>query len=222
MSYEGSPWQQAKALMGAHDLRPGQQFSAQYLSKPEHLAMVLARYRTAAHLIGKAETVLEVGCGEGIGAGILASGRRSYLGIDPDGDAISTASGIYTDWMNVGFTQVDATLPMVLGAREAVVSLDVIEHIDPDAESSFMKNIALHLFPRRGVCVIGTPNASAAHLASPESRAGHINLYSHARLESLMQDYFSTVLSFGMQDTGLHLGHPEMRHYLLFVGVGPL
>lgn len=219
-------WDDVKAIIGDRRITLGPTASQQWLEAPDHLAMVLARYRAAAALIGDAESVLEVGCGEGIGARILAQGRR-YAGIDTDADAIGHA------WRTV------ARCPMVfekldvfhvemmhddpLGRMaDAVVSLDVIEHIPTNREDDFMAVVVgmLRMSPH-GVCVIGTPNAAFDHLASPQSKAGHVNLYTHERLDALMSRYFHVVQSFGMQDTSLHLGHPDARHYLLMAGIGP-
>jgi 2-polyprenyl-3-methyl-5-hydroxy-6-metoxy-1,4-benzoquinol methylase len=200
----------------------GPSASYQYLRAPEHLAMVLARYRAASALIGDATNVLEVGCGEGIGAGILAQARACYRGIDTDEAAIEQARAVNSvgrlnKW---SFAASDALLTEDHAkVWDAVVSLDVIEHIPAEQEEEFLRNITRWLRDD-GICVIGTPNATAHHLASAASQAGHINNYDHERLSGLMRRHFKRVQSFGMQDVSLHLGHPEMRHYLVFVGFG--
>jgi hypothetical protein len=71
-----------------------------------------------------------------------------------------------------------------------------------------------------GICVVGTPSAVFDHLASPQSLAAHINTYTHDQLSALMSERFRVVQSFGMQDTALHIGHPDARHYLLMCGIG--
>lgn len=197
----------------------GPSASEQWLHAPEHLAMVLARYRAAAALIGDAPHVLEVGCGEGIGSAILAAGREEYWGIDADRAALDAARAVQP----FNYERADATAKTHhwhVASYNAVVALDVIEHIPPADEHAFMafcrSALGLH-----GVCVIGTPSAAFLHLASPESRAGHVNLYRHDRLHALMARHFHVVQSFGMQDTALHLGHPDARHYLLMAGIGP-
>ena len=81
MPQTSDPWQDAKRVIGDACLTLGPQASDQFLNAPEHLAMVLARYRAAAALIGGAESVLEVGCGEGIGAGILTFGWPSITAL---------------------------------------------------------------------------------------------------------------------------------------------
>ena len=212
-------WESARAIIGDQRVTLGPQASQQWTDAPDHLAFVLSRYRAAASLIGDAQSVLEMGCGEGIGARILAKGR-SYKGVDLDEDAIAVATNgqvvgglsfLVGDILKTGF-------PM--RRYGAVVSLDVIEHVPADREGDFMAFATGHLDPH-GVCVIGTPNAAFDHLASPQSRAGHCNTYTHERLYMLMARHFRVVQSFGMQDTSIHLGHPEARHYMLMAGIGP-
>jgi cyclopropane fatty-acyl-phospholipid synthase-like methyltransferase len=202
----------------------GPSASEQWRDAPDHLAMVLARYRAASALIGTAQTVLEVGCGEGIGGRILARGRH-YLGIDPDETAIAHAHGVL-DLPGYGAPARQIRVSAVedftgIAPFDAVVALDVIEHVAIEGEPAFMDAIVGALSPS-GVCVIGTPSAAFDHLASRRSRESHVNTYTHARLLTLMAQRFRVVQSFGMADTALHLGHPDARHYLLMCGIGVL
>lgn len=219
---DNNAWEDAKAIIGKRRVLAGPQLSQQLLDG-DHWVMVGARYRAAAALIGGAESVLEVGCGEGIGAGILAKGRRDYTGYDTDRDAFIIAAELARSPIeSMVFVQRDVCVRESQTARtfDAIVSLDVIEHIPADRETDLMTNIRWMLGDH-GVCVVGSPSANAAHLASPQSQAGHINLYTPDRLKALMARHFHTVQFFGMQDTALHTGHMEMSHYLLAVGIGP-
>lgn len=213
-----STWSDVKEILGTETVTLGPSISYQLMNDPGHVAMVLARYRAAAALIGNAASVVELGCGEGFGAGILAAGREWYLGYDNDRDVFATARAMNPDLI---FLYADAT-----GGRwaqshaEAVVALDVLEHIPPVDEAGFWATVRRILPDDEGVCVIGVPSASFDHLASPASRAGHVNTQTHAQLMATMRREFKFVQSFGMQDTALHLGHPDARHYHLAVGVG--
>ena len=224
------PWADAKEIIGTERVTLGPQASDQWLHAPDHLAMVLARYRAAAALIGDAETVLELGAGEGIGALILAKGRARYCGVDNDALSIEVARQTVGtppgdplgQWRpSISFAELDILTPRWLPGTiyESVVSLDVIEHVPAEREEEFV-GAATGALVSGGVFVVGTPNATFDHLASPQSHAGHINTYTHDRLHALMARHFRLVQAFGMQDVSLHLGHPDARHYLLMAGIG--
>ena len=197
----------------------GPQASHQWMHDPKHLLFVLARYKHAARLIGNARTVLELGCGEGIGARILGAGRDLWHGVDRDADALAVtretlpAPRYMTDLADVIGFQADRLYG-------SAVALDVVEHVPAEHEDGFMVSLAGALVPM-GVCVIGTPNATAAAYQSPQSQAGHVNLYQHDRLEALMRRHFRYVTILGMNDETLTTGYLPMAHYLLALGVGP-
>lgn len=209
-------WDAAKAIIGTERVLLGPQASAQWLHAPDHLAMVLARYRAAAALIGNAQDVLEAGAGECVGTGILARGRREYVGIDPDAEALAVASEVHRVPL-IAASVIDATWSQTF---DAVVSLDVAEHIDPSEETAFFENLCRALKPY-GRLVVGTPSAYMHHLASPASRAGHCNLFTPERLQARLDQHFHATQMLFMQDVAIHMGHPSAAHYILGVGIGP-
>lgn len=211
-------WDDVKAVMGTDRVTLGPQASYQWLHDQKHLLFVLARYKHAARLIGGAQSVLEIGCGEGIGARILADGRMAWRGIDTDAAALVVAA----DTLPAPRFVLDLANVVGFDAErlyDAAVSLDVIEHIPAAQEDVFMDGITINL-EDDGVCVIGTPNKTAEDYQSEASRAGHINLYHAERLEELMRRHFRNVTMFGMNDEVLTTGYLPMAHYLMAVGVG--
>ena len=99
-----------------------------------------------------------------------------------------------------------------------MISLDVIEHIPQSDEDSFMTTVCANLGDA-GLCLIGTPNITAAQYASPRSAVGHVNLFDAERLASLIGRYFEQVLTFGMNDEVVHTGFYPMCHYLFALGI---
>ena len=99
------------------------------------------------------------------------------------------------------------------GKYNTVVSLDVIEHILPENQGSFMDTIIENL-DDQGVCIIGTPNKSASIHASDSSREGHVCLYDARELRDFFQKKFHNVFIFGMNDEVVHTGFYDMCHYL--------
>lgn len=178
---------------------------------PKRLGFVLARYKLAKDIsyIPK-NSILELGCSEGIGISILKP--EYYLGIDIDEDAISVARNNYP---NHNFF-IDNFLNKQYGYFDLILSLDVIEHIPPDLEADFF-NTCKNNLSENGIVIIGTPNKSAEQYASEASKAGHINLYDHYRLRNSAKNYFKHVFMFGINDEIVHVGFEHMRHYIMAV-----
>ena len=105
-------------------------------------------------MIGQREHILELGCSDGIGASILAERASLYTGVDLDKPSLeiskqnlheSKYTFIHEDFMGKAF-----------GAFDAIVSLDVIEHILPEYEDIYFQTIMSNI-TENGICVIGTP-----------------------------------------------------------------
>ncbi len=159
--------------------------------------------------------LLELGCSEGIGTPILAEFARSYTGVDLDADAVAAAQRNFAA-ANRTFIA-DDFLGKTYGRFDAVVSLDVCEHIVPELEHKYFDTIAANITDT-GVAVVGTPNKTADQYASAMSKAGHVNLFDAAHLMRAMRRIFHNVFPFGINDEVVHTGYAPMCHYLVCVG----
>ncbi len=189
-------------------------------SDPRHLGFVLARYKFCAKMLAGKSKVLELGCGDAFGTMVVLQSVKSVHGIDfeslvlEDARARLAAEGV----KHCSFATHDITERPLGKKFDAAYSLDVIEHIPPEAEDRFMANVCNSLRPH-AICIIGTPNVEAQKYATPASAEGHINLKSAASLKELMLRYFHNVFIFSMNDEIVHTGFYPMAHYLLGVGV---
>jgi 2-polyprenyl-3-methyl-5-hydroxy-6-metoxy-1,4-benzoquinol methylase len=100
----------------------------------------------------------------------------------------------------------------VSGKFDAVYALDVLEHIPPAKESTFINNMISSLAPH-GVALIGTPSLQSQAYASAHSRIGHVNCKDQLELKKLMQRWFHNVFVFSMNDEVVHSGFHAMSHY---------
>ncbi|WP_051957798.1 class I SAM-dependent methyltransferase [Desulfobacter vibrioformis] len=195
-------------------------FTHQILCNPRHLLFTLSRYKAAARLLPRYRecAVLELGCNEGIGSLILAENATAFTGVDFDADGIAWArENLANDKLSF---IADDFLGKSYGTFDAVVSLDVIEHIAQQEESRFFDTILANL-TRDGICVMGTPNDTASRYASEESKKGHINMYTSERLYKASAERFKNVFFFGMNDEVLHTGFDHMCHYLMVLACNP-
>ena len=215
-STEKEAWDKVTSLLGQGQKVMGQHWSFNIYNDPKRLAFVLSRYKFAARLATQDKRVLELGCSEGLGGRILAEFAQSYTGIDLDEEAVAVAR---RNLPGEKYNFLDGNLlGKRLGTFDTVVSIDVIEHIDPTVEHQFFQTCYENL-DQDGICIIGTPNLTASAYASPASQEGHVNLFDGKRLKATLQEYFHNVFLFGLNDEVVHTGFTPMAHFLMAVGV---
>jgi 2-polyprenyl-3-methyl-5-hydroxy-6-metoxy-1,4-benzoquinol methylase len=211
---EGTDYQFATKCL---ELGPWTSYSL--LHDPKHMCFVLSRYKFCAKLLEGKQSVLEIGCGDGFGLPIVAQSVGHLDCIDWDERLILDNKKRLGHLKNVQFRHLDLNREVPAQKYDAAFSIDVLEHLDPDAEPTLMMNTCLCLEPD-GILIQGTPNITAQQYASPQSASQHINLKSHLTLRELLQRYFKNVFIFSMNDEVVHTGYGAMAHYLFGVGVG--
>ena len=103
----------------------------------------------------KGKTVLDVGCGTGLMAALIAkTGAKKVVGIDFSPDAIKTANELHTE-KNLNYLVADITDHK--DSYDAIISLGTLEHMDKPLET--LKLIKKHLSPG-GMILITSPNWS--------------------------------------------------------------
>lgn len=186
---------------------------------PKHVLFSLSRYKFCAKMLQGTKSVLEVGCGDGLGTSLLLQEVKNMHCIDIENIVIedNIKRNEYKD--RLSFECKNILDSPVGGEYDAVISLDVIEHISQQEEHTFLKNMLAPL-KNNGVAIIGTPNVTAQCYASSLSREGHVNLKNHDELKSLLLNYFENVFLFSMNDEVLHTGYSPMGHYIMALAVG--
>lgn len=186
----------------------------------KHLCFTLSRYKFVSKLLMYKENVnlLELGCQEAMGAIVFKQNIKlgKYLGIDLDEEAIDwNKKNLSNEFEFLCANFFDCTERLV-EQFDAVVSLDVIEHISHEMEDKYCEVICSSI-NNRGIAVIGTPNIMLSPYASEGSKIGHINLYDQARLYELMSKYFNNVFIFNMNDEVVNTGFAPMSCYIFAV-----
>ena len=193
------------------------------LTDPIYFAIYCARYKFVAKMLKQVRSVAEVGCGDGYGTVFLAEAAEHVEAFDIDEVMLADCQRRLSYRENLRFSYHDfvfATVPSLSEAFDAVVMVDVLEHIHSDEEELFLRNITDLLNPQ-GFAIIGTPNIEANKWASERSRATHINLKSGDSLRGSLSSHFGRVLLFGQNDEVLHTGFEGMCHYLWAICFAP-
>jgi 2-polyprenyl-3-methyl-5-hydroxy-6-metoxy-1,4-benzoquinol methylase len=180
---------------------------------PKHLLFILARYKFVAKMFTGYEKVLEIGCGDGIGTRMVQQEVGHVKAVDFDAVFIEDLNQrADPDWpLETGVH--DMLTGPVSGEFDGIYSLDVLEHIQPADEDTFIRNAVASLKPH-GSLIFGMPSLESQVYASPPSKAGHVNCKSAKNFKALMEKYFHHVFIFSMNDEVLHTGYYAMSHYI--------
>ena len=185
---------------------------------PKHLSFTLSRYKFAVKMIPPdCKTVLEVGCGEGLGGFMVVNETPAdYCGVDFDRDQITYALDHVKPRFpeRMTFLCQDVVSAPLEETFEALISMDVIEHLFPEEEQAFLNHMFSAL-ESGGAAIVGTPNQFSENHASLRSREGHVNLFDPDRLYATLKPFCSQVFIFSMNDEMVHTGFSKMAHYLI-------
>lgn len=147
-------------------------------------------YEEAARLL-QGQTVLDLGCNNGYGASILARSCREVDAVDVSAASIEDARRRFDD-ANIVFRQVDGgRLPFADAAFDAVVSFQVIEHVD-DVDA-YLSEI-VRVLKAGGRALFTTPNKKLRLKPGmkPWNRF-HVQEFTHDELRRLLVSYFARV-----------------------------
>jgi len=181
----------------------GSRFTGERLQPGDELfAVDLARHRAAYEFAAERVAglrVLDLGCGSGSGAQLLAERAASVVAIDrviPDApDRAST----------VAFCRADVAGPPLRGRRfDVVVSFQVIEHLaDP---SPYLRGIG-SLLTGGGSALLSTPNRALSDGVNPF----HVHEYGSQELRELLALHFAEVDLLGVGTSEGVRAHLEAR-----------
>lgn len=188
---------------------------------PRRLVFVLARYKFVSKMLSGKDNVLEVGCADAFGTRIVQQEVNKITAVDFDPLFLADAQErACPDWP-MTLLEHDMLQGPVPGQFDAAFTLDVLEHIEPEDEVLFMKNIISSLKPN-GVLIVGCPSLESQVHASPQSKAGHVNCKTGSVFKKDLEAYFENVFLFSMNDEVVHTGYHPMAHYLFGLCVGPI
>jgi 2-polyprenyl-3-methyl-5-hydroxy-6-metoxy-1,4-benzoquinol methylase len=183
------------------------------------LLIRLARYKFAARMLQKRDRVLEVGSGSGIGAFFLSQYCAHVTGLELKETELEEARGMNrrnnVEFISGDFFQMDPSLKF-----DAIVALDVIEHMPIEQGDELVRAMARHL-ASGGMAIIGTPSIYSYDYQSPQSKASHVKCYDQEELLELVRRSFSRAFAFSMNDEVLHTGYAKMAWYYFILAVLP-
>jgi SAM-dependent methyltransferase len=162
-------------------------------------ANFLGRYAFASKFVGPEATVLDLACGCGYGTAHLAEApRRLVIGLDQSVEATEYGRDHYAS-SRLRFLRGSATdLPFQSQSVDAVVALEMIEHVQDD------KGVlaeAYRLLKPGGVCVLSTPNRLVTGTVDKPSNPYHVREYTPDEFRALLRQSFCEFSLYGQDLT---------------------
>ena len=144
-------------------------------------------------------TVIEAGCGEGYGADILRAAGAQVLAIDYDGAVVDHVRRTYPRVQTMQANLID--LPLRSGTADAVVSLQVIEHL---WDLPALWNEVRRVLRPGGRVVVSTPNrltfSPGVARGEKPTNPFHVEEFDADQLVAMFTDAgFSDVMVFGVR-----------------------
>lgn len=146
----------------------------------------LHRYAVACAL-AEGRRVLDIACGEGYGASLLARPAATVIGVDRDETAIAHARAAYRKENLEFIAGTCAKIPCPDASVDLVVSFETIEHLDD--HDGFLAEIRRVLAPS-GVLVISSPNKAEYEAATGATNEYHRRELSHEEFRRLLERAF--------------------------------
>lgn len=186
---------------------------------PRRLGFVLSRYKFVAKMFSGLDRVLEVGCADAFATRIVQQEVKSVTAVDFDPVFVKDVNARMDPRWRFECKVHDMLAGPVAGAFDGAYAVDVLEHIAPEREATFVSNMAGSLSDR-GVMIVGVPSVHSQAYASAASRAGHVNCKDAAGLKEAMAPQFHHVFIFSMNDEVVHTGYYPMAQYLFALCAG--
>lgn len=155
-----SPVLRAPLTASAEELVTSIQREIRGVTENEDLCLgtTIRTTRLIEKMIGRGESVIDVGCGTGVLVRSLAATQARIVGIDICRSVIETALAKSRHLNNVEFLCCSAEdAPLAAGTFDAACSIAVLEHLHPEALSGHLSRIYSLLRPG-GIFVAQTPN----------------------------------------------------------------
>jgi SAM-dependent methyltransferase len=167
-------------------------------STPAHYhAEHMARYAFVRDRIGAAHRVLDLGCGTGYAARSLCDRADLVVALDVSLQAIREARARYAHPRAHFAVARGERLPFSDGSFDRILSFEVIEHLNPEAQPQYLAEIRRTL-ARGGQAFLSTPNR---RFTSGEANPYHLKEFDLQELRALLDGYFPRVRLFGQRCT---------------------
>lgn len=220
MDKEYELWNKFGSTQREKSITLGPHTSFQYNNSRRHLLYSMARYKFAMKMLtggikNESMSILDLGCSDGFGTYYVSEFATKTTGVDFDEEAIQYAKSAFEKNDSIEFIE-DNFLNKYYGKYDGIVSFDVLEHIYPENEGSYMQTV-LNNMKEEGTFIVGTPSMETQQYSKENVAGAHVNVKRGEELYKMLKTYFHNVYLFTQNDEIIHTGHLRMANYLIAV-----
>ena len=171
----------------------------------------LCRYHFARPLV-EGSYALDVGCGTGYGAAVLARSARRVLALDLSAESVAFAKESYRA-PNIDFLISDCRqIPLGSGTVDVAVCFEVIEHL---AEQKTLLEEIRRVLRSDGLLVISTPNRIYYTEERKETNPFHVREFDFNEFLAFLKGSFAQVgMAFQNHVASIYVGNPRQQRPL--------
>jgi Methyltransferase domain len=209
---------------------------------PRQLGVLLARYKFVAQMLADRQDVGELGCADAFGTRIVLQATKKVTVYDANPVFIEDVRRRYREEWPLQTAVHDILSGPLPTRHDSIYSLNALEHVYPEQEDVFARNLRDSLAHDHDVLIVGgashcrpTPIADGAgrgSATSADAPNGQIGASvargystdtqmrrmvfprSGAELKTLLERYFHTVFLFSMSDEIIRAGADPMSQYV--------
>lgn len=186
------------------------------LENPLMTTIKFSRFKFVSKLISKKDTLLDIGCGQGVSSVFFSDYCKYVYGVD------LFSSFIDHNRKNIKFFKKNIFEIKQNNFKQKIdfiTLIDFIEHFKKSEGSLILKRCSNLLKKKGGTLVVGTPSVYSSKYRSKRSKMQHIHEYDGMELKDLCSKYFDRTFLFSMNDELVHTGFYKLAWFNFVVCV---
>ena len=180
------------------------------LENPLMTTIKFSRFKFVSKLISKKDTLLDIGCGQGLSSIFFSDYCKYVYGVDLLSDFLNH------DRKNIKFIKKDIFNLKKNNFKhniDLITLIDFIEHFNKSQGSLILNKCSKLLKKKGGTLIVGTPSVYSSKYRSKRSKIQHIHEYDGMELKDLCSKYFNRTFLFSMNDELVHTGFYKLAWF---------
>lgn len=180
------------------------------IENPLMTTIKFSRFKFASKLISQNDTLLDIGCGQGLSSIFFSDYCKFVYGVD-----------LLSDFLNHNRKNIKFIKKNIFNIHKKnfnrkiniITLIDFIEHFKKSDGALILSKCSKLLEKKGGTLIIGTPSVYSSKYRSKRSKKQHIHEYDGMELKNLCSQYFNRTFLFSMNDELVHTGFYKLAWF---------